>query len=127
MEFVAVFFVVLAIILIFRSRKKRKARRKVSRSAVMYALVFIYNGDYSKATYICDPDYQDGQIVIVDYKGDKYAGRILDLDDERPDDIPKNVKFKPILKRFRWSDKNSLAYWSERVQEVIEDEIGREK
>lgn len=127
MEFIALFFVVLAIILIFRSRKKRKARRKVSRSAVMYALVFIYNGDYSKATYICDPDYRDGQIVIVDYKGSRYAGRILDLDDERPDDIPKNVKFKPILKRFRWSDKKSLAYWSERVQEVIEDEIGREK
>lgn len=127
MEFVAVFFVVLAIILICRSRKKRKARKKVSRSAVMYALVFIYNGDYSKATYICDPDYQDGQIVIVDYKGSRYAGRILDLDDEWPVDIPKNVKFKPILKRFRWSDKNSLAYWSERVQEVIEDEIGREK
>lgn len=127
MEFIAVFFVVLAIILICRSRKKRKARKKVSRSAVMYALVFIYNGDYSKATYICDPDYQDGQIVIVDYKGSRYAGRILDLDDEMPDDIPKNVKFKPILKRFRWSDKNSLAYWSERVQEVIEDEIGREK
>lgn len=127
MEFITVFFVVLAIILICKSRKKRKARRKASRSAVMYALVFIYNGDYSKATYICDPNYKDGQIVIVNYKGSRYAGRILDLDDERPDDIPKNVKFKPILKRFRWSDKNSLAYWSERVQEVIEDEIGREK
>lgn len=127
MEFIGVFIIVLIILLVFRSHRKRKARRKVSRSAVMYALVFIYNGDYSKATYICDPDYQDGQIVIVDYKGSRYAGRILDLDDERPDNIPKNVKFKPILKRFRWSDKKSLAYWSERVQEVIEDEIGREK
>jgi hypothetical protein len=127
MEFIGVFIIVLIILLVFRSHRKRKARRKASRSSVMYALVFIYNGDYSKATYICDPDYRDGQIVIVDYKGSKYAGRILDLDDERPDDIPKNVKFKPILKRFRWSDKKSLAYWSERVQEVIEDEIGSEK
>lgn len=126
-EFIGTFIIVLVIILIIRGRKKKKARRTEPRVAQLYALVYVYSGNYNKATYICGPEYHEKQIVIVDLKGKHYAGRILELDYERPEDIPANVVFKPIIKPFTWKDKKAMDFWNNRVQEVIEQEIGSEK
>ena len=126
-EFIGTFIIVLVIILIIRGRKRKKAVRYTGRSSsTIYATVFVYNGNFASATYVCDSSYYEKQIVIVDYTGKHYAGRILELDDERPEDIPKNVRFKPIIKPFTWKDKKAMDFWNDRVQEVIEQEIGKE-
>lgn len=84
-----------------------------------YALVFIYNGDFSKATYLCGPEYEEGDIVIVNYVHKHYAGRILEISKRRPSDIPKDVVFKKILIHFKMGYETKLDYWNPQIDLAV--------
>lgn len=86
-----------------------------------YAEVFIYDGNFRKATYLCDYSYHDKQIVVVNYKGEEYAGRILQIHYQRPEDIPRDVVFKEILRPFKDSDKTKVAYWHDGIERAIKE------
>ena len=114
--------IIIAVVLVFifiaiRSRSNGKAAPK----GKCYADVFIYNGDFRKSTYLCDYSYHEKQIVVVNFMGEEYAGRILSIHYERPEDIPKNVVFKEILRPFTEADKRKVAYWHDGIEKAIKN------
>lgn len=115
--------IIIAVILVFifiaiRSHSTGKAAPR----GKCYADVFVYNGEFRWATYVCDSSYHEKQIVVVNYKGQNFAGRILRMYYERPD-VPRNVVFKEILRPFTKSDITSVAQWNDSIEKAIMGEV----
>ena len=109
--------IVLVVILIavIAAFSRNAPRDSSSRSGgTTFARVYPY-GFWSVCTYTCDASYEDGELVVVDIKGQLYPGRIVELTNRWPEDIPRNIQLKPIIRRLKASDKGKLAYWSEQL------------
>ena len=118
-----VIIIAVVVVFIFIGFRKQNDNKGIghgySSSGKRYAEVFIYNGDFRKATYLCDQSYYEKEIVVVNYMGSEYAGRILQIHYERPSDVPRDVVFKSILRPFRTEDINKVAYWNDGIEKVI--------
>ena len=84
----------------------------------LYAAVYPY-GFWSVCTYTCDATYDEGDLVVVDIKGKQYPGRIVNLSSTWPEEVPRNVTLKPVLRRLKATDKGRLEYWSDKIDEFF--------
>ena len=116
MVWIIIIFVVVFVVVLAKNRGKSRGG-----STRFYANVFIYNGEFRSSVYLCKPSYYVSQIVVVNYKGQEYAGRIVDIFYERPRDIPKDVVFKEIIKPFEKSDMNKVAYWNDSIENATKN------
>jgi len=81
---------------------------------IRYTLVYPY-GFWSKCWYVSDMSFNDGDLVIVDIKGDKYPGRIVEITYTRPKELPPDVNLKRVERHLKASDKHWMKYWSEQL------------
>lgn len=121
-----IFLTILFFILLRKSLKNRPAEEtgkttRVNNQNVVYATVFVYNGDFSTPTYKFreQEQYEESEIVLVDRLGKIYAGRIIEVYDERPEEIPQSVQIKYILGRFHKGDERKVAYWNSDIEKAI--------
>lgn len=81
----------------------------------LFSLVFVH-GKFIQCTYLNPKNYKEGSFVVVDVKGQRYTGRILENSTTKPEGT-EGIQFKEIIKQLEPEDREIVIGWND----VIED------
>ncbi len=86
-----------------------------SKKQQLFSRVFVH-GKFINCTYLNPHNYKEGSFVVVDVKGQRYTGRILENSTTKPEGT-EGIQFKEIIKQLEPEDREKVMGWND----VIED------
>ncbi len=81
----------------------------------IYSLVYVH-GKFFNCTYLNTKQFPEGSLVVVDVRGEKYSGRILENSHQQPEGT-KGVQFKEIIKLLEPEDRANVKGWNDVVDD----------